>query len=168
MTHDNKNEFQPDRRDQRAQCRGNRLLRAISRTPLATAPISRHSQTAQLASNRPLSKFRTTVADNKPLPLGFLIANPGLEIKLNDRKQSPLRFSNREEIAFFFGDPKRLVAVAGLSRSKGISPTAFLISRQSRKRRGRRRERRESGWIWAPVRGDRRDEGGENKHPTVT
>ncbi len=59
-----------------------------------------------------------------PKPI-FLIANPRLEIKLTHRKSSPIKISNREEIAFFY-----LVL-------KGAKASSIQIRREKRRPRTR-------------------------------
>ena len=76
-----------------------------------------------------------------PKPI-FLIANPRLEIKLTHRKSSPIKISNREEIAFFYlvlkgakaSSPRRAIHAGALNsirppvvRAHSPGASLFLI-----------------------------------------
>jgi hypothetical protein len=101
MALDIKNKFHRYRRPQSSRRRAEHQLRAASQARAAIPRVPYSRQSAALARNPGTSNFRSNFADNKPLPLPFLIANPRLEIELTHSKESLLKISNREEIAFF-------------------------------------------------------------------
>ncbi len=101
MALDIKNKFHRYREPQSSRRRAEHQLRAASQARAAIPRVPHFRQSAALAPNPGTSNFRSNFADNKPLPLPFLIANPRLEIELTHSKESLLKISNREEIAFF-------------------------------------------------------------------
>ena len=103
MALDIKNKFHRYRGPQSSRRRAEHQLRAPSQARAAIPRVPHFRQSAALAPNPGTSNFRSNFADNKPLPLPFLIANPRLEIDLTHSKESLLKISNREEIAFFSG-----------------------------------------------------------------